>query len=591
MEGTVKKFIKAIFVLALTVLSLIGAYPVSTYALTEELSYVDIEQLEDIEIGDLSFSNISFRDYSTTSTRAFGLIGIVDNRSDENVRYVSNITYYDENYNLIAQETYYENASPGVSSFNEMSNLSVLGEHAVDEIYFYSLAIEIDDDELNASSNLTPSQIDRYSHYDYVIDEYDIHIIVNENNTLDITETITAYFNKSKHGIIRSIPLSNTITRLDGTSSTNRTQVINVSVNHEYTTKKADGDYKIQIGAEDHTLTGRETYVIKYTYNLGKDPVEDYDELYFNIIGDEWDTVIGNVTFTITMPKTFDSSKLGFSSGRTGSTDNSNVNYTVSGNTIMGSYQGILLPSEALTVRCELPEGYFVGAGLEINLAYYLIYLLPVTFLGISIWLWYRFGRDNQVIETVEFYLPAGLNSLEVGFFYKGNADKKDVISLLIYLANKGYIKISEMDKKALFIKYKEFKITKLKEYDGENVNEQLFLEGLFTRKSFTFEKKKQAVTEIVDEVTSEDLNNSFYKTINKILTNVNTKENKNMVFEKSAANKSKFIKLMIIAIYCLITIPLMFDYGAIGDLFYALLFPAFGFTGLFTMFQNSFMK
>lgn len=308
-------------------------------ALTEELSYVNLDQEQSIDIGQLSFVDISFRNYSSTSSRAFGLTGTIVNRSDENVWYVSKVSYYDDNYTLLAQETYYENASPGVSSFHQMSNLSALDEHAVDEIYFYSLSIEIDDE--SNSSNLTPSQSDRYNHYDYVVDQYDIHIIVNENNTLDITEMITAYFNESKHGIIRSIPLSNMIMRLDGTSSTNRTQVTNVSVDHEYTTKRENGDYKIQIGAEDHTLTGEETYIIKYTYNLGKDPVEDYDELYFNIIGDEWDTVIGNVTFTIVMPKAFDSSKLGFSSGVTGSTDNSNVNYTVNGNTIVGSYQGI----------------------------------------------------------------------------------------------------------------------------------------------------------------------------------------------------------------------------------------------------------
>ena len=59
--------------------------------------------------------------------------------------------------------------------------------------------------------------------------------------------------------------------------------------------------------------------------------------LYFNIIGSEWDTVIGNVTFTITMPKEFDSSKLGFSTGTKGSIENSKVEYNVDGNVITGS--------------------------------------------------------------------------------------------------------------------------------------------------------------------------------------------------------------------------------------------------------------
>ena len=163
-----------------------------------------------------------------------------------------------------------------------------------------------------ALSILTPSKNGMYSSYDYVIDKYDINIIVNENNTLDITEDITAYFNVAKHGIFRTIPLRNTITRLDGTTSKNRAQITNLSVNKEYTTSRENGNYKIQIGSANKTVTGEQNYIIKYTYNLGKDPVKDYDELYYNIIGDDWDTVIGNITFTITMPKEFDASKLGF---------------------------------------------------------------------------------------------------------------------------------------------------------------------------------------------------------------------------------------------------------------------------------------
>ena len=48
---------------------------------------------------------------------------------------------------------------------------------------------------------------------DYTIQSYDIDIVVNEDNTFDITENITAYFNVSKHGIYRKIPLKNSVIR------------------------------------------------------------------------------------------------------------------------------------------------------------------------------------------------------------------------------------------------------------------------------------------------------------------------------------------------------------------------------------------
>lgn len=586
-----KKIIKGISLFAVIVLSLVFAYPSNTYALTEQTSFVNINNTQSLEVGSLSFTNISFKDFSSISTQAFGLAGIVRNSSNNEINYTYTAYCYDSNYNLIAQGYNSATAISGSYSFSQMSNLSILNGHSVNEIYYYRLSIETNDNtnsSLNNTTSLTPSNNYQYSYYDYVIDKYDINIIVNENNTFDITETITAYFNVSKHGIFRTIPLKNTITRLDGTTSTNRTQVTNVSVDNEYTTSRENGNYKLKIGSASRTLTGEQKYVIKYTYNLGKDPGKDYDELYYNIIGNEWDTVIGNVTFSITMPKEFDSSKLGFSSGTTGSTDNSKVKYNVSGNKITGSYNGVLGVGEALTVRCELPEGYFVGAGL--NIMDYIMFLIPIIFLLISILLWYKYGRDDQIVETVEFYPPQGFNSLEVGFLYKGKAENQDVTSLLIYLANQGYIKIAEIEEKALFSKSKGFRITKLKEYDGNNVNEQIFLNGLFTKRpsisiEALFNKNvEQESADNTNEVTSTDLYNNFYITMNRILSNINNKDNKNKIFEKSVSSKTIFIILMIIATYCLITIPPIFAYGESANLLSALFFPGIGFTVLFKL-------
>lgn len=430
-------------------------------------------------------------------------------------------------------------------------------------------------------SNITPSYSDDYSYYDYVIDEYDIDVVVNENNTFDVTENLIVYFNKPKHGIYRTIPLKNNIIRLDGKKHVNRALVSNVDVNSKYKVSRKNGSYKIKIGSSNKLLTGEKQYTIKYTYNIGEDPVKDYDEFYYNLIGNDWDTVIGNITFTVTMPKDFDSSKLGFSSGSFGSTDSSNINYSIDGNVITGSYDGILKEGESLTIRCELDEGYFVGAGLTIKPLYYLILILPVVFLVLSILLWYKFGRDDKVIKTVEFYPPEGFNSLDVGFMYKGEAVNHDVISLLIYLANKGYIKIIELDEKLLFSKSKGFKIKKLKEYDGSNANERLFLDGLFTKKVSFFGKKKNQNNDVVDEVTFKDLYNNFYLTVNKILLNVNSKVNKNEIFEKSASSKVSLIFVMIIATFCLITLPPFMIFGDHSMSLVALLFPSIGF---FTM-------
>ncbi len=562
-----KKNIKNLLILIIVTLSIVFIYPTNIKAISEQLSFINIEDTnQSLKVGDLLFSNIAFKDYSAISTQAFGLAGEVINSSDKTINYDATVYYYDSDYNLIAEGNNSKTALEGTNSFNQMSNLSLLKEHSVSEIQYYSLFIDIKSEssgETNIEST-TPSRMEKYRSYDYVIDKYDINIIVNENNTFDITETITAYFNTERHGIIRTIRLKNDIARLDGTTSTSRAQVTNLSIDNEYTISKGIENYQIHIGPKDHTITGEETYVIKYTYNIGKDTVSDYDELYYNIIGNTWDTVLGNVTFTIVMPKAFDSSKLGFSSEEKGSTNNSNIQYNVSGNKITGSYKGILDVGESLTVRCELEEGYFVGAGLSVNTGIYIVLLIPILFLGISVVLWYKYGRDEPVIETVEFYPPKGFNSLEVGFLYKGKADNHDVISLLIYLANKGYIKITEIEDQKPSSKSKEFKITKLKEYDGNNINEQCFLKGLFST-------GKDPEENNLNEVNSSSLYDHFYHTTNKILGNINKKENRYKILEKTASNKTIFMILMIIGAYCFITVPPILTYGDVSTLIYAI--------------------
>ena len=568
-----KRIIKGLSIFILVALVLVFC-PKNVKAI-EQSDYLSIkENNESFTTEKLTFSNLTFKDYSNTSVQAFGISGVVTNNLTQDLNYTFLARYFDLNYNLIAQQQVSSTIKMGSNVFNIMSNLDILKSSSsnLDDIAYYKIyAIENSNEQIQT---MLPSQNNTYQNYDYVIDKYDVNINVNENNTLDIIETIKAYFKVPKHGIYRTIPLKNNIVRLDGTNTTTRAQISNVSVSEKYTASTANNEYKLQIGSANQTLMGEHDYTIKYTYNLGKDPQKNYDELYYNIIGDEWDTVIGNVTFTIKMPKNFDTAKLGFSSGKTSLTNNSNVKYTVQDNIITGSFNGVLNAREALTIRCELDEGYFVNTGLTIDFNNYIPFLIPLLFLGIALFIWYKFGRDGQIIETVEFYPPEGFNSLEIGYLYKGKANNTDVTSLLIYLANKGYIKIMETEEKSLFSVKKGFKIKKLKDYDGNNINEKIFLDGLFACNED--DKKKQK------EVTSNDLYDEFYLTMDRILENMNTKENQNKLFERKTLGKSIFIILMLIATYICITVPPLINYGSIDNLIFVLVFPGIGFSFAF---------
>lgn len=397
----------------------------------------------------------------------------------------------------------------------------------------------------------------------YTIESYDIDMHVNENNTFDITEKITAYFDEPRHGIYRKIPLKNNIIRADGTESNNSAKITNIQVSENYTTYNEDGYKIIKIGDANETLIESHTYTMKYTYDIGKDPLKNADELYFNLIGGEWDTSINDINFKITMPKSFDESSLGFSSGYIGNIDSSDVFYTVDGNTISGFYTDILNAGEALTVRLTLPEGYFVGTRSNIELYPIVVIIFSILCVIIAGGLWAKYGKDDVVVETIEFHPPKGLNSAEIGFLYYGSADTKSIISLLVYLADKGYLTIEETEESGLFSKSKRFRITKVREYDGNNEYESLFFNGLFP--------------ESKSSVTTSDLYNKFYRTLNKIKSKMNEKESKNKIFELSAKRKCKWLFIMMFAIFVLITTKPILDYADTELLFHAFLMPGLG--------------
>ena len=177
--------------------------------------------------------------------------------------------------------------------------------------------------------------------------------------------------------------------------------------------------------------------------------------------------------------------------------------------------------------------------------------ILPLVFLLIGYLIWKTFGKDNLTVEVNEFYPPSGINSLEAAFLYKGKVNDKDVASLIFYLATKGYIKITEITERGynVYSEFTSFKLTKLKDYDGNNENEQLFFDALFkSDPSVLVKNSMQSNVEEKTSVTAKTLYKTFYKTTKKILRKINNRENKEKIFEKTSLNKRIFLLLMIVA-------------------------------------------
>ena len=353
---------------------------------------------------------------------------------------------------------------------------------------------------------------EKYSNEPYYIQNYDIAINVLENNSLEVTEKIDAYFNNPRHGIYRYIPVKNTVYRTDGTSAAVIAKIKNVDVSERCEKYYDDNDnYVLQIGSSDETVKGNHSYTISYVYKMGKDIATDYDELYYNIIGNGWDTYIENVTFSINMPKEFDENLIGFSTGSYGIAGTDIVDYHIDGNTIYGTLSDSLKPNQALTMRAQLPEGYFKFNALAYYFKHILMISIPLIALIVVIVLWAKFGKDKKIIDVVEFYPPENMNSARCAFWYKGSVMPKDTIGLLIELANEGYLDIGENASKYVLI-------TKVKPYDGNDSDKRIFFNGLFKKS---------------DKVYSYELEEKFYVHIDKIVKSISAANNYAKVFKQ----------------------------------------------------------
>lgn len=369
---------------------------------------------------------------------------------------------------------------------------------------------------------------------DFTIESYHVDMKVTKQNTYQITEKIDVFFHEQRHGIYRDIPLTNEVKRQDGSENRIQAKMENVFCSEDYEISRESNMCRLKIGDADETIIGSKTYTISYDYIMGNDCLPNEDELYFNIIGTQWQTHIKNVTFAIHMPEEFDEKNLGMSYGSYGEANTDGLYYRIEDNTIYGELDPSieLQPYQGVNVRLVLPEGYYEQVDSFPVLPFVAIAIGGIA-LVLAFVFWYLYGRDDPVVETTEFYPPDGLNSLEMAFAYKGSVDNNDAVSLLICLAQKGYLKIRENGKK-------DFQIEKVRDYDGNKESEKVFFQGLFSGRTI---------------VTKSSLQNSFYKTINNVKAVVDNREEKRKIFYANSLNKSWIIWVITFVAYlfCLV--------------------------------------
>lgn len=378
----------------------------------------------------------------------------------------------------------------------------------------------------------------------FVIDEYNVNVIVGENNIYLVTEDLEVTYSEPRHGLFRDIPSRYT---QPSTGKTRNILIKNIQVpDHPFRVEKKRSSVNIRIGDADKYVNGRQHYRISYTLNIGNDNISDYDELYLNLIGTQWDTTISRARFEVVFPKPFDTTKYNLTAGRQGSTDNSIFTHNIQGNILQAATTRVLQPYEAVTLRVELPDGYFVGTREIRDNFYRKMYIFLFLSLVLSVFLWFRYGRDALVVVPVEFTAPEGMTPAETGYIIDGYTDVKDITSLLIYWADKGYMAIEEVDRK-------NFRFIKLMPMPPEAKQfEKNFFDDLFKNR---------------DQVETSELKFTFAESLKfaqKDVTDSFRENPETRIFTRKSRWARGFISLLILLAAGITTWKIVYEIG--GD-------------------------
>ena len=334
---------------------------------------------------------------------------------------------------------------------------------------------------------------------DYEYKKLDIEANILSDGTMNVNENFIANFFVEKHWIIRDIPLNYSVEWQDF-----HIDISNVKVQWKnFTTSRSNWNVEIKIWDADRTLIWEQNYPISYsTYWLIRNfSWMWYAELYWNVVGYDFDTNINKVKAEINLPKIYTWFK----------DDDFLITVDWSTNTvkefkwtvdwkkwdkIIITYDKWLPAEKGITLAIKFPNDYFqfdhdrqsklIGKaknGLFGNLsdslwsffsgplAIILVILLPfflVIFVfkklfkkilsnlnGKSWNLRWNFSKQYPVI--VQYDPPKWINSAEAWLLIHRKAQAKDLLSLIYKWACEWLIKISvEKTEWSFFVKSKE---------------------------------------------------------------------------------------------------------------------------------------
>ena len=376
------------------------------------------------------------------------------------------------------------------------------------------------------------------------VDDYDVKINLNEDGSLDIEEHILYNFDSNKrHGIYRTIPYKY---EKNGYNFNLRISDIKVydkdGGSYHFKISNDAKNKKIKIGDADKLVSGIKEYIIRYKVKRAIGYFDDYDELYWNVVGDKWGVPIMQSKLTVFFEKHLEAKdvKMKCFSGTLKSQSSCNSSrYDYDGGLVKSVVfiDDKLNPGNFFTIVLDLPKDFIKKQSAFINFISFLednyIIFLPFLVFFFFLSLWIKKGKDPRGKKTIiaQFEAPDNLSPAEVGTIIDEKVNQKDISSEIINLAIKGYLKLIKIKEKNIIFKKEDYLLYKIKDEDSlDKEHEKYLMKSLFKKSNLIENKdfKKLQEAGLIDSEILEnnlirlsDLNDNFYKDLEEIKTKV----------------------------------------------------------------------
>jgi uncharacterized membrane protein len=345
------------------------------------------------------------------------------------------------------------------------------------------------------------------------ISDFSANIDVQKDGSAEVDERISLVFIGEFHGIHRYIPVD--YPGPDGANYSLFLKVKRISdgegVPLKYSSASRNGYRVLTImipGAVDTTKRVHIVYSVRNAIKF----FEDHDELYWNVTGNGWAVPIDAASVFIRFPQDL-SGKLRAQSFVGVYRSNEKGMTEIQGSSVIAQTPNPLPARGGLTVDVFIPKGALEQPGTFTRSLWFLesnpILLLPAVAFLVMFPLWWTKGRDPSAgISVAPMYEPPkGMSPAEVGTLIDDSTDPRDISSILVDLAVRGYVKIREEQVAQLLVfKKKDYVFIQLKSPEQWNdlaPFEREMMENLFPAG--------------VTETHIADLRNRFYVAIQPI--------------------------------------------------------------------------